>query len=105
MVTCWVVCLHQVTGEPLIRRSDDTADALTKRLGSYHKSTKPLVDYYAKRGIHTLIDASLHPAIVFGDIVKAFDQAQAKRGGAAAAPVPKKTLKQYWPFSMFTSKV
>ena len=40
----------QVTGEPLIRRSDDNPEALKKRLESYHKSTKPLVDYYSKRG-------------------------------------------------------
>ena len=95
----------QVTGEPLIRRSDDNAEALKKRLESYHKSTKPLVDYYSKRSIHTLVDAALHPAIVFGDIVKAFDTAQKKRPGIGAAPPAKKGFMQYWPFSMFTSKV
>nr|CAD7572640.1 unnamed protein product [Timema californicum] len=36
-----------VTGEPLIRRSDDNVDALKKRLETYHKITKPLSDYYS----------------------------------------------------------
>ncbi|CEF70581.1 Adenylate kinase 2, mitochondrial [Strongyloides ratti] len=47
-----------ITGEPLIRRSDDTEEALRKRLVSYHKSTKPLVDYYQAKGIHYGFDAS-----------------------------------------------
>ncbi|KAK0407530.1 hypothetical protein QR680_019245 [Steinernema hermaphroditum] len=47
-----------VTGEPLIRRSDDNEETLRKRLVSYHKLTAPLVSYYQKRGIHTAIDAS-----------------------------------------------
>merc|ERR1711894_784033 len=54
-----------VTGEPLMRRSDDTEEALKKRLDSYHSSTKPLVDYYSKRGIHTYINADNKPDTVF----------------------------------------
>lgn len=40
-----------VTGEPLIQRSDDNAEILKKRLGAYHNMTSPVVDYYKKRGI------------------------------------------------------
>lgn len=40
-----------VTGEPLIQRSDDNAETLKKRLGSYHSMTTPVVEYYKKRGI------------------------------------------------------
>jgi len=47
-----------VTGEPLIRRSDDTEEALIKRLDAYHKQTEPLAAYYAKKGIHHKVDAS-----------------------------------------------
>merc|ERR1711915_647226 len=47
-----------ITGEPLIRRSDDNPETLIKRLDAYHKQTSPLVDYYARKGIHTAIDAS-----------------------------------------------
>jgi len=39
-----------VTGEPLIQRSDDNAETLKKRLASYHDMTSPVVDYYKKRG-------------------------------------------------------
>ncbi|KAK5974528.1 adenylate kinase [Trichostrongylus colubriformis] len=47
-----------VTGEPLVRRSDDNLEALRKRLSVYHSMTTPLVGYYQKRGIHTAVDAS-----------------------------------------------
>jgi adenylate kinase len=39
-----------VTGEPLIQRSDDNAETLKKRLTSYHDMTTPVVEYYKKRG-------------------------------------------------------
>lgn len=39
-----------VTGEPLIQRSDDNAETLKKRLKSYHDMTTPVVEYYKKRG-------------------------------------------------------
>nr|CAD7405354.1 unnamed protein product [Timema poppensis] len=45
-----------VTGEPLIRRSDDNVDALKKRLETYHKITKPLSDYYSLKVRH-LVDS------------------------------------------------
>jgi adenylate kinase len=34
------------TGEPLMQRPDDNADALIKRLKSYHDETEPILDYY-----------------------------------------------------------
>jgi adenylate kinase family enzyme len=42
-----------VTGEPLIQRSDDNAETLKKRLKSYHDMTTPVVDYYKRRGNHS----------------------------------------------------
>ena len=33
-----------MTGEPLIQRSDDNADTLKKRLGTYHDQTGPVTD-------------------------------------------------------------
>lgn len=48
-----------VTGEDLIRRSDDNAETLKKRLVSFHDKTKPVLDYYKKSGILHAIDASL----------------------------------------------
>jgi adenylate kinase len=54
-----------VTGEPLVQRSDDNAEALKKRLVTYHKQTSPVVDYYKKTGIWTGVDASQEPGQVW----------------------------------------
>lgn len=40
-----------VTGEPLVQRSDDNADTLRKRLDTYHKQTDPVAEYYKKKGV------------------------------------------------------
>lgn len=64
--------VQQVTQEPLMKRSDDNAEALVKRLEAYHDQTKPLVDYYKKFGIHHAIDASRDPSDVFASITKIF---------------------------------
>uniref|UniRef100_A0A8C3WK35 Adenylate kinase 3 n=1 Tax=Catagonus wagneri TaxID=51154 RepID=A0A8C3WK35_9CETA len=64
-----------ITGEPLIRRSDDNEKALKIRLEAYHTQTTPLVEYYSKRGIHSAIDASQTPDVVFASILAAFSKA------------------------------
>ncbi|PIO71762.1 adenylate kinase [Teladorsagia circumcincta] len=82
-----------VTGEPLVRRSDDNLEALRKRLSVYHSmifvcraqvlirrfvdsvsQTTPLIGYYQKRGIHTAVDASKSMA----DVSLKIDQIFAK---------------------------
>lgn len=40
-----------ITGEPLIQRSDDNAETLKKRLSTYHAQTAAVTDYYRKQGI------------------------------------------------------
>lgn len=35
-----------VTGEPLVQRSDDNEDTVNKRINTYHAQTRPLVSYY-----------------------------------------------------------
>lgn len=57
-----------VTGEPLVQRSDDNVDALKKRLVAYHDQTEPVVAYYKKKGVWTGIDATKTPAQVWEDI-------------------------------------
>lgn len=49
-------CL-QLTGEPLMRRSDDTADKLRSRLKAFHQQTQPVIDYYERAGKTVNIDA------------------------------------------------
>ncbi|CAN6636701.1 adenylate kinase [Trichomonascus vanleenenianus] len=59
-----------ITGEPLVQRSDDNAEALKKRLTTYHQQTAPVVDYYKYTGIWSGIDASQKPSAVWADILK-----------------------------------
>ncbi|KAJ1979390.1 adenylate kinase [Dimargaris verticillata] len=54
-----------VTGEPLVRRSDDNEATLMKRLVTYHDQTAPVVAYYKKQGIWTGVDASQSPKAVW----------------------------------------
>lgn len=61
-----------VTGETLIRRSDDNEETLRKRLITYHAQTSPLVDYYKKRNLHTKVDAARPPNSVFASIQATF---------------------------------
>lgn len=37
-----------ITGEPLIKRSDDTEEKLRTRLSEFHAKTKPILDHYKK---------------------------------------------------------
>lgn len=61
-----------VTGEALIKRSDDNPEALKRRLASYHTQTQPLVDYYALQGIHNYVNAAKSSDQVFKDIDSIF---------------------------------
>lgn len=70
-----------VTGEPLMKRSDDNANALVKRLDAYHKQTKPLADYYALRGLHFRVDAAQSASTVFANIDSIFTKQHKTRLG------------------------
>lgn len=67
------------TGEPLVRRADDNADALRKRLQAYHQQTQPLVNYYALRGLHQRVDAAKPASDVFACIDDIFLRSQARK--------------------------
>ena len=45
-------------GGKLIQRQDDTPETVHKRLEVYHKETKPLIGYYAERGLLKTVDVS-----------------------------------------------
>jgi adenylate kinase len=62
-----------ITGEPLIQRSDDNEESLKKRLITYHKQTTPVVDYYQKTGIWSGIDASQEPGQVWQSLLKVLE--------------------------------
>ncbi|XP_053302299.1 adenylate kinase 2, mitochondrial isoform X1 [Pleuronectes platessa] len=74
-----------LTGEPLMRRSDDNESALHSRLDSYHRQTVPLVEYYRSRGLHTAVDAAQNPNIVFASIMAAFSAATELPARASAS--------------------
>ena len=69
-----------LTGEPLIQRSDDNADTLKKRLGTYHEQTGPVVDYYRKTGIWDGIDASQEPGMVWKSLLGVLEKGQPHTG-------------------------
>ncbi len=79
-----------VTGEPLIQRSDDNEEALKKRLVTYHKQTAPVSDYYRKTGIWTGIDASKEPGAVWKDLLGVFGS---EKGGSSGGLMGKLGLK------------
>ena len=71
-----------VTGEPLIQRSDDNVEALTKRLSVFHAQTSPVVGYYKKKGLWHGIDAAQSPSVVWDNLRKVFTQQQGKQPGS-----------------------
>jgi adenylate kinase len=41
--------VDDVTGEPLVKRGDDTEEKLTVRLQEFHDKTKPVLEYYGSK--------------------------------------------------------
>ncbi|AEO71313.1 uncharacterized protein THITE_63893 [Thermothielavioides terrestris NRRL 8126] len=78
-----------ITGEPLIQRSDDNAEALKKRLATYHKQTAPVVDYYKKTGIWKAVDAAQEPGQVWKSLLAIFDGDKAKASSAGSGILSK----------------
>ncbi|XP_052137730.1 adenylate kinase 3 isoform X1 [Oryza glaberrima] len=66
-----LACICQVTGEPLIQRKDDTAAVLKSRLEAFHVQTKPVIDYYTKKGIVANLHAEKPPKEVTVEVQKA----------------------------------
>lgn len=83
-----------VTGEPLIQRSDDNAETLKKRLSTYHQQTSPVVAYYQKTGIWKPIDASQEPGQVWKSMLTIFHEDDKKTiGGRTGSLLNKIGLK------------
>ncbi|MGI8820146.1 MAG: adenylate kinase family protein [Chthoniobacterales bacterium] len=60
---------------PLVRRTDDDATVLQKRLTEFNTKTEPLADFYAKAGSLRKIDGNRDRNEVFGDISRLIEQA------------------------------
>jgi len=63
--------IDDITGDVLIQRPDDTADALHTRLASYYKSTGPVLDHYAPNGIVREANANQSMDAVWDSIIAA----------------------------------
>jgi adenylate kinase len=57
-----------ITGEPLMQRSDDKPEAVGARLESFRAQTAPVLDFYRSRGKLTAIDAHRNIDVVWGDV-------------------------------------
>ncbi|KAL4324639.1 hypothetical protein GQ457_11G028650 [Hibiscus cannabinus] len=62
--------IDDVTEEPLIQRKDDTVAVLRSRLEAFHKQTKPVIDYYWKKGIVAKLHAEKSPKEVKDEVQK-----------------------------------
>ena len=60
---------------PLIRRNDDDAEVLKKRLEEFRAKTQPLATLYDKAGTLRKIDGNRDRDAVFGDISRLIEQA------------------------------
>jgi len=56
------------------RRTDDTPDAIRRRLELYHRETEPLIEHYRTLGILLTIHADGTPNEVFAEIQAALEQ-------------------------------
>ncbi|MGN6694043.1 MAG: adenylate kinase [Aquihabitans sp.] len=66
-----------VDGGEVIQRADDTEDAVRKRLDLYAAETKPLVPFYAERGLLVEVDGLGTADEVYARLLKAVE---ARRG-------------------------
>jgi adenylate kinase len=57
--------LCDVCGGDVVRRDDDTPDAINKRLDLYEEQTAPLIEFYDKSGRLTVVDGVGTPDEVF----------------------------------------
>src|SRR3712207_5152871 len=54
-------------------RSDDNEETIKKRLGVYHSQTAPLIEWYAKEGIHHHINGFGELDRIFADVCAVID--------------------------------
>jgi len=58
-----------VCGHTLIQREDDKEESVLNRLKIYNEKTRPLLDYYEKKGLLLIVDGEKPADEVFRDIV------------------------------------
>jgi len=68
-----------VTGEPLMHRSDDNEETLRKRLNTMRAHTAPLLNFYQRRHLHTRVDAAQSIPEVSDQLIVLLDSNSGKR--------------------------
>ncbi len=58
----------------LIQRGDDTPEKARERYDVFIKSTRPLIDYYQRKGLLKIVDATLSPLEVYAQVKSIVDQ-------------------------------
>ncbi len=60
-------------GGEIYQRIDDNEDTVRNRMKVYSEQTKPLIDFYARKGILANIDGDRDIEVVFKDVVEAIE--------------------------------
>lgn len=60
-------------GSELVQRPDDRETVVRERIHTYESRTRPLIDYYATRGLLFQVDAESHPDTVTAQLTKVLD--------------------------------
>jgi adenylate kinase len=65
--------LCEVCGGDVVQRTDDTEDAINRRLDLYESQTRPLIEYYDKNGLLAVVDGTGSPDEITTRIIAAID--------------------------------
>ncbi|NCY15310.1 MAG: adenylate kinase [Actinobacteria bacterium] len=66
-------------GSEVVQRTDDTPEAIAKRLATYASETQPTIDWYGDAGLLIAVDGLGTPDEVTGRLLEAIDTAVAAR--------------------------
>ncbi len=66
----------EVCGGDVVRRDDDTPEAINHRLDLYEEQTAPLIEFYGEQGRLAVIDGVGHPDAVFARLTTAVEAAR-----------------------------
>ena len=66
-------------GSEVVQRTDDTPEAIAKRLATYASETQPTIDWYRDAGLLIAVDGLGTPDEVTGRLLEAIDTAVAAR--------------------------
>jgi adenylate kinase len=65
--------LCEVCGGDVVQRTDDTEEAINRRLDLYESQTRPLIEYYDKNGLLAAVDGTGAPDEITSRIIAAID--------------------------------